>query len=173
MTPENAAQLLANKFSRSDSCWIWRGRLNDSGYGVVDANRRVWRAHRLSLVAAGRDIPPGKMVDHTCRVRACVNPNHLRVVDARTNTIENSASIAALNARKTHCKRGHPYSPENTRITFSKGTPQRDCLTCARESKARITARLRLPPCPGHERHLFRGRDACVRCGQPAREVRR
>lgn len=118
---------------KTPECWIWIGRLNDAGYGMFGEHR----AHRLSLRLVGVEIPDGMMVDHTCRVRHCVNPAHLRVVDARTNTVENSESIAAKNAAKTHCRNGHQYTPENTQITYSKGTAQRDCLICRNERNAR------------------------------------
>lgn len=59
-------------------------------------------------------IPRKKMVDHRCRVRACCNPHHLRVVTAKVNATENSIGFAAVNKAKTHCLKGHCFDKKNT-----------------------------------------------------------
>lgn len=113
-----------------DECWPWLGKLHD-GYGHFSFNGMNMKAHRAAVILAGRAIPKGMMIDHKCRNRACVNPTHLRIVDHRTNTLENSAAVTALNAAKTHCRNGHVFSKENTLVTGSP--PRRDCRTCKRE----------------------------------------
>ena len=72
-------------------CWVWIGNRTPSGYGlmsVYDVARRGPRtlyAHRWSVLLAGRTITPGHEVDHLCRNRWCVNPEHLDVVDHAEN----------------------------------------------------------------------------------------
>lgn len=61
-------------------CWIWRGVLDIDGYGVVRRAGRKYRAHRLSYEIAGRVIPEGYVLDHLCRTRGCVNPDHLEAI---------------------------------------------------------------------------------------------
>jgi hypothetical protein len=79
-------------------------------------------------------------LDHLCRVRGCVNPDHLEVVTGATNTLRGISS-PAINARKTHCRRGHEFTPENTYI--DRGS--RRCKACRRLIQNRWTDR----GCPG------------------------
>lgn len=92
-------------------------------------------AHRVSVFMSGREIPEGMCVDHICRVRTCVNPDHLRVVTHRQNTIDFGTGPAAINARKTHCVHGHPLFGEN--VKWRKQGKYRECYVCARAHLAR------------------------------------
>jgi DNA-binding Xre family transcriptional regulator len=58
-------------------CWLWRGQLNQSGYGVLWLDGKSRIAHRVAWVFFRGEIPPGVLVCHTCDVPACVNPEHL------------------------------------------------------------------------------------------------
>ena len=100
-------------------------------------------AHRKAFVTAGGVIPPGMVIDHLCHDpekcvggprclhRRCVNPRHLAVVTRS----ENARRSVSANARKTHCPKGHEYTPENTRWrTDKKG---RACRACCREASDR------------------------------------
>lgn len=123
-----------------DECWPWTGGLHTAGYGSLSVNRRPAYAHRLMWEMANGPIPVGLMIDHTCRVRSCVNPAHLRAVTPEVNVLYNSAAPSALDARKTHCLRGHEFSVENTRIT-TKG--YRSCRECERIRNRRYYAERR------------------------------
>jgi hypothetical protein len=120
-----------------DECWLWTG-CTSKGYGAISVNGVTIGAHRVSLELAGIKLPATRyeaVVDHTCRNRACVNPAHMRFVLQAVNSIENSESPFARNKRKTHCKYGHEFTPENTRIVKSKNprgapTTSRVCLKC-------------------------------------------
>jgi hypothetical protein len=113
-------------------CWVWSGTKIPSGYGRVKRSHII-SAHRLFYSWAYGPIPDGLVIDHMCKNRLCVNPDHLRAVDCRTNVIDNSASIQAENSRKTHCLRGHEFSGDNLRVyTLKSGHKQRFCVACSK-----------------------------------------
>lgn len=117
------------------SCWNWIGGINRGGYGLFySAERRSRLAHRTSWELHRGPIPKGMQIDHMCRNRSCVNPDHLRVVTPGQNTLENSLNFTATHAAKTHCPKGHPFSGNNLRRRFvpSQGWI-RECITCVRQ----------------------------------------
>lgn len=112
-------------------CWLWRGTIEASGYGRVGIGRtKNFMAHRVMYEMLVGPIPDGLQLDHLCRVRACVNPNHLEAVTPRVNSLR-SENLCAQRARKTHCPKGHPYSGENLVITRQG---HRICRECRRRS---------------------------------------
>jgi len=115
-------------------CWIWAGAGNGHGYGRRQIRGRTFMAHRLSYEQARGPIPAGLELDHLCRVTMCVNPDHLEPV-TRAENIRRGTSPFAANARKTHCKRGHEFTPENTYINPRNGA--RWCRPCMRMLKGR------------------------------------
>ena len=113
---------------KADECWEWLG-VRRNGYGRYWDGSRMVQAHRHAYEALVSPIPDGLVIDHLCRNRACVNPAHMEPVTPRENTLRGE-SPSAKAARKTHCYKGHPFSPDNTSI---KPTGERRCLTCHRE----------------------------------------
>lgn len=106
---------------RTDDCWHFAGHINSNGYGIVFSQGKRFYAHRLML-----GNPSVKLqVDHLCRNRRCINPNHLELVSRRVNIIR-GISPAGLNARKTHCLNGHKFTKENTLLSKDG----RRCRTC-------------------------------------------
>ena len=95
------------------SCWLWQGRLHKNGYAAIYLGGKEYPAHRLIYTIFVGPVPKVYHMDHLCRVRHCVNPAHLEPVTPRINTLRGHAP-AAVNAKKTHCHRGHPFSAENT-----------------------------------------------------------
>src|SRR5439155_25368097 len=83
-------------------CWIWTGTLWD-GYGTMAINRRSqpgsYTAHRLIYQFLRGPIPNGMTLDHLCRVRNCVRPDHLEPVTLRENLIRGQG-LAGHNSRK-------------------------------------------------------------------------
>src|ERR1035437_3014013 len=109
-------------------CWLWTAAVDKDGYGLFKLSGRMVRAHRFAYEQAKGPIPHGLTLDHLCRVRCCVNPAHLEVVTVRENTLRGNGP-AGRNARKTHCKQGHPYTESNT---YQRHTErERICKTCA------------------------------------------
>lgn len=116
-----------------NECWVWQGRPKNSGYGQMtvrdDGAMRTILAHRASYETFVAAIPDGNQLDHLCRVRLCVNPAHLEPVTPRQNVHRSPIAPAAVNARKTHCPKGHEYTPENTSFNGPRKT-WRLCRTC-------------------------------------------
>lgn len=74
-----------SKVNKTESCWIWMGVTNDSGYGLHSVNKVHVRAHRFSWETLVGLIPEGMQIDHQCRKRDCVNPSHLRLATNKQN----------------------------------------------------------------------------------------
>jgi hypothetical protein len=127
-------------------CWIWQGTRNNAGYGTMTIAGRAGRmAHRASYETFVGPIPDGLQLDHLCRERACVNPEHLEPVTARENVMRSAITLGSINAAKTHCPQDHPYDEQNTYIYESKKRKQRArlCKTCLRErSRLRYARRI-------------------------------
>jgi hypothetical protein len=126
---------------RSRDCWFWTGSKSSGGYGRMTISKRTLVAHRISLAVAGVRIPPGLVVDHKCRNRACVNPGHLRLVTPLENTLENSVALTAMNRQKTHCSNGHEFTPENTKWRKKGGGMGRNCRACEKMHKRKLYLR--------------------------------
>ncbi len=119
--------------SASDGHWVWTGARSAAGYGVVSVEGRPRLVHRVLWMRAHGPIPEGTEIDHLCRVRECVNPDHLEPVTHKVNVLRGESPMAGY-AKRTHCGKGHPYDEANT--TYRKsGT--RVCRTCVKIWRAR------------------------------------
>jgi hypothetical protein len=109
------------------SCWVATTSLKGDGYArITDARGVRILAHRWTYEQFVGPIPDGLQIDHLCRVRHCVNPDHLEPVTSRENTMRGT-NFSAQKARQTHCIRGHEFTPENTRINRAGN---RQCRAC-------------------------------------------
>lgn len=109
-----------------DDCWIWIGKKNNYGYGIICRSQKELSAHRVSYERTFGKIPRGMVIDHLCRNRACVNPLHMQVVTNVENVMR-GMSPYAQKKRWTHCHNGHSLSGENLKIR-KNGT--RFCREC-------------------------------------------
>jgi hypothetical protein len=139
-TPE----LFWSQVEKTETCWLWTGQLDISGYGVENVNGRLLKTHRIAYELLVGAIPEGLTLDHVkdrgCQNRSCCNPGHLEPVTNKVNILR-GVSLAANNARKTHCHKGHELEGLNNR-------GQRFCKVCARETGRRYrTARRRSEIC--------------------------
>jgi hypothetical protein len=125
MTPLDVGRLVEPE--PNSGCWLWLGPLNGHGYGRIHHAGRQRQAHRVVYESHRGPIPIGLELDHLCRVRSCVNPAHLEAVSGWENRRRGN-SPAALAARATQCRRGHPYVENN--IYWTK-QGHRICRFCA------------------------------------------
>lgn len=108
---------------RSD-CWLWARCVTNLDYGRVNGHLFAHRAVYEALVG---NIPVGYELDHLCRVPRCVNPAHLEPVTHRENMLRGK-TVAATNASKTQCKRGHEFEiPSKSQLS---GGARRFCRKC-------------------------------------------
>jgi hypothetical protein len=132
-------------------CWNWGGCVGAHGYGVIDAEGRRKRAHRVALRLSGVEVPDDLVVMHSCDNRRCVNPAHLSVGTFADNTHDMIAKGRALTGdrhphringnpmkgrggathplfgrRSATCRKGHPMTAENV-IETKQG---RRCRIC-------------------------------------------
>jgi DNA-binding Xre family transcriptional regulator len=86
-------------------CWLWRGQLNQSGYGVLWLDGKSRIAHRVAWVFFRGEIPPGVLVCHTCDVPACVNPEHLFLGTHTDNARDREEKGRSMLGEKIHSAR--------------------------------------------------------------------
>ena len=126
-TRYNGHPSIDSRIDRSGDCWLWQGALSD-GYGHVSVDGRGVGVHRVVYEALIAPIPDGLQIDHLCRVRHCVNPDHLEVVTAAENV--KRGSVGDNNRDKTHCPQGHPYTGDNL---YLNPQGKRECRECGRK----------------------------------------
>lgn len=119
-------------------CWEWTGHIQTSGYGQFRYRRSgqphvAVVAHRVAYELLIGPIPDDRELDHLCRNRACVNPDHLEPVTKHENMLRGESPFAK-NARKSRCVNGHDYTDANTYLTPDG---RRSCRTCMRHAAAR------------------------------------
>lgn len=131
-------------------CIIWDKSIKETGYGQTFFRGKVTRAHRVAWIKAHGEIPQGMVVDHichneavqrgeckggvTCKHRACVNIEHLRLVSYSENILAGTHNID----NRSHCPQGHPFIKENIMI---RKNGKRECAECNRVRARAVYAR--------------------------------
>lgn len=112
-------------------CWLWTRCTNSNGYGQARFGGKTRLAHRVSYELHIGPLPDGLVIDHLCRTRNCVNPDHLRAVAQSENLhAPGSLSLPSLNAARSHCPRGHEHVEWNCVRAYSR-KGWRSCLACS------------------------------------------
>lgn len=121
-----------SKVDKSNECWLWTATYGrKTGYGRFGVGNQVVKdAHVVSYELTYGPIPEGLEIDHKCRVRLCVRPDHLEAV---THS-ENMWRSPLFNGNKTHCVNGHEYTEENTAIHHGR----RECRRCNADRAAEV-----------------------------------
>ena len=133
LTEERVAHFWA-RIDKSGECWTWKLTPTRGGYGrlgIWQDGRNVAHvlAHRISFYLHHGYLTEGLVIDHLCRNRLCVRPEHLEEVAPVENTRRGAAS-------RTHCSKGHAFDGQNTYRHPTRGT--RHCRACQLEINRRI-----------------------------------
>ncbi len=127
MSPDVEARFWS-KVDRGPGCWEWTAS-KSTGYGRFTIRKgTIPVAHRVAWELLRGPIPSGMQLDHLCRNRACVNPDHLEPVSCQVNLLRGETR-AASNVVKVRCPQEHPYDDENTYLD-KRGA--RSCRECKR-----------------------------------------
>lgn len=124
------------KIVKAEGHWLWIGAHKPTGYGMFYFREDdCFIAHRASYIMHKGEIPDHLVIDHECKVKSCVNPDHLRLVTQLDNCTILAARLSPhmRNRLKTHCIRGHSFDT----TLKCRGRPHRACTVClkARQEK--------------------------------------
>jgi hypothetical protein len=120
--------------STPDGCDEWTATLSHHGYGQIGATRerKLLYAHRVAWELVNGPIPAAMVVMHACDNPRCVRVDHLRLGTQAENNADRDAKGRRVDgwARRTHCKHGHEYTPENTWPGPKNAPNSRRCRAC-------------------------------------------
>ena len=115
-------------------CWMWVGATKKKGYGSFAVGGVSFGAHQVIYALYKGLVPKGLQLDHLCRVRSCVNPDHLEPVTSLENRLRGE-SLVFKASRSSYCKNGHIYNAKNTRyVSLPDGYTGRACRVCDKEA---------------------------------------
>lgn len=143
------AKVRATPVDDPNACWLWQAATDGHGYGQFNAGGgNIVKAYAFLYKEMHGPIAPGLELDHLCRVRRCVNPDHLEPVTHQENVARSpivGQGGGKAQRAKSHCPQGHPYDEANTYIAKGGG---RCCRACHRErvKKAKAAKRASRPP---------------------------
>lgn len=112
----------------SSGCLLWLGNLDRHGYGRLNwKGMRTRFAHRIAYQARYGALPDDLVLDHKCRVRCCINTDHLEPVTSAENTRRGNAGSERRGQVRV-CRRGHPLSGENVRLSANGARACKQCI---------------------------------------------
>lgn len=140
----DAATRLARLTARTEGCWLWLGYRRPKMYGQLRVNGgRLYMAHRVAYWLKHGALSADLDLDHLCRNRGCVNPDHLEAVTHREN-VRRGEGTAAKNAVKTNCGRcGHPLTGKNVQVIRRPDATRRRCRHCFNQKRQHDRAQKR------------------------------
>lgn len=130
------------RVNKTESCWLWTGAVDGRGYGAMKRAGKLHKVHRFAYELIVGEIPDFLTIDHLCKNKLCCNPSHLEPVTAGENS--RRAEPGKHNKLKTHCSKGHEFTPQNTHI-YKK---QRFCRACNLDYTHKRRANAGGNPCP-------------------------
>lgn len=142
-----------SKVNKTDTCWLWVRAKDKYGYGLVRQGNRTLGAHRVAYSLFKGELIEGMQIDHLCKVRECVNPDHLEQVTHQENlnrSTKHGNPNGHLNFKhservRTHCPNGHEYTVDN--IVKQRSTKKTyKCVTCRKARKQRAYQKTRQTP---------------------------
>ena len=108
--------------SEHTPCVEWAGAHDKDGYARMNHNGKWRGVHRVEWEKSNGAIPEGMVIDHLCRNRGCINPDHMEIVTPEENTRRRELA-------RTHCVRGHLLSGDNVMMQAHN---RRRCRECGR-----------------------------------------
>ena len=129
-----------DKVEKTSTCWEWKSALTKTNlkkaipksYGVININKKTYKAHRISYTLVKGKIPDDMVIDHLCRNTTCVNPDHLEAV-----TNQENIGRGVGKTLQEGCINGHKYTKETLYTYYSERYPngRRGCKICMKEQK--------------------------------------
>lgn len=140
------ARFWSNVRIEEDKCHLWVGNKRPNGYGRFTVGKKGCLAHRWAFERFRGPIPEGMQLDHLCRNRLCVNPDHLEPVTLKENI---GRGLTGTNPNswqfrpQPNCPNGHEYTIENTVYLWKRDRIHRICRTCRKANWTRKNQRRR------------------------------
>ena len=123
-----------SKVIKTNDCWLWNAGKNYKDYGnfsvTINGCSKTYRAHRFIYEYFNGTIPKSMLVCHTCDTPRCVNPDHLWLGTVSDNAVDSVNKKRHGMTKKTHCPKGHEYTPDNTYTRANRASRARECRKC-------------------------------------------
>jgi len=116
-----------DKVEITPNCWNWKGYIGNNGYGMFRTGLNKVMSHRFIYEIMTEHIIDSLDLDHLCRNRSCVNPNHLQQVTRRENCLRGLTGKHDNHKHKSFCPQGHPYSGKNLYVDNLGRVVCREC----------------------------------------------
>lgn len=135
MKNKNQIEIFLARTKPENDCQIWQGGVSKNNYPQAKIERRTTLVHNYIYRNFNeQEIPEGMLVIASCGNKKCLAPQHL-VLKNRKEHILTTDSVWAINARKTHCPKGHEYTEDNT---FIMSSGARACIQCGKTGVKRL-----------------------------------